>query len=165
MQAIHPVFHASVLEPTLPNTNSNQVQLPPAPVVIDREPEFEISNILDSKIDKCYKACKLFVTCITPCYLQSSRTNSGLLTTTLMLSKRDSPRTCALHWSPALGHSCPWPTPLPSSHGEIPAWAWPCSTSLLHPTAHIFLCYLPSINIGGFPVYYSSSNINWVPPQ
>ena len=59
MQAIHLVFHASMLEPTSSNTIPNRVQPPPAPVVIDGEPEFEISDILDSKIDKRRKACKL----------------------------------------------------------------------------------------------------------
>ena len=59
MQSIHPVFHASMLEPTSPNTIPNRVQPPPALVVIDGGPEFEILDVLDSKIDKQRKACKL----------------------------------------------------------------------------------------------------------
>jgi hypothetical protein len=52
MRAIHPIFHASMLEPTSPNTNMNRIQPPPAPVSIDGEPKFEISDVLNSKIDK-----------------------------------------------------------------------------------------------------------------
>ena len=32
---------------------------PPPPIIIDREPEYEISEILDSKIDRRRKHCKL----------------------------------------------------------------------------------------------------------
>jgi len=59
MKAIHPAFHVSQLEPFTPNTIPNRIQPPPLPVIIDGEPEFEISKILDSKIDKCCRACKL----------------------------------------------------------------------------------------------------------
>jgi Chromo (CHRromatin Organisation MOdifier) domain/Integrase core domain len=59
MRAIHPVFHVSQLEPATPNSIPNRVQPPPPPVTIDREQEFEISEILDSKIDKRRRACKL----------------------------------------------------------------------------------------------------------
>jgi hypothetical protein len=47
-----------MLEPATPNTIPNRVQPPPPPVEIDGEPEFEISEILDSKIDK-RRLCKL----------------------------------------------------------------------------------------------------------
>jgi hypothetical protein len=59
MRAVHPVFHVSQLEPSTPNTIPNRVQPPPPPVIIDGEPEFEISEILDSKIDKRRRTCKL----------------------------------------------------------------------------------------------------------
>ena len=58
MRSIHPVFHVSMLEPATPNEIPNRIQSPPPPVDIDGEPEFEISEILDSKIDKRRK-CKL----------------------------------------------------------------------------------------------------------
>ena len=59
MQAVHLVFHVSMLEPSLPNTIPNRIQPPPAPVVIDGEPEYEISEILDTKIDRCRRLCNL----------------------------------------------------------------------------------------------------------
>ena len=51
MHSVHPVFHVSMLEPTTSNTFSERIQPVPAPVIIDREPEYEISQIVDSKIN------------------------------------------------------------------------------------------------------------------
>ena len=51
MCSVHPVFHVSMLEPTTSNTFSERIQLAPTSVIIDREPEYEISQIVDSKID------------------------------------------------------------------------------------------------------------------
>ena len=47
-----------MLEPTISNTFSERIQLAPTPVIIDGEPEYEISRIVDSKIDRQW-ACKL----------------------------------------------------------------------------------------------------------
>ena len=58
MHSVHPVFHMSMLEPTISNTFSKRMQLAPTPVIIDGEPEYEISRIVDSKIDR-RRACKL----------------------------------------------------------------------------------------------------------
>jgi Chromo (CHRromatin Organisation MOdifier) domain len=58
MHAVHPVFHASTLEPSTLNSVLNRIQPPPPPVIIDEEPEYKISEILDSKPDK-RQACKL----------------------------------------------------------------------------------------------------------
>ena len=58
MHSVHPVFHMSMLEPATSNTFSERIQLAPAPVILDREPKYEISRIVDSKID-CRQACKL----------------------------------------------------------------------------------------------------------
>jgi len=58
MRSVHPVFHVSMLEPATSNTFSKRIQLAPAPVIIDREPEYEISRIVDSKIDRRWE-CKL----------------------------------------------------------------------------------------------------------
>ena len=59
MHSVHPVFYISQLEPCAPNTIPNHVQ-PPAPLIkVDREPKYEIKEILDSKIDwrRCH--CQL----------------------------------------------------------------------------------------------------------
>jgi len=58
MRAVHPVFHISMLEPATPNTFQQHSEPPPAPVIIDGELEYEISKIVDSKIDR-RRACKL----------------------------------------------------------------------------------------------------------
>ena len=59
MRSVHPVFHVSQLEPCVPNMIPNHVQ-PPAPSIeVDGEPEYEIEEILDSKINwrRCH--CQL----------------------------------------------------------------------------------------------------------
>ena len=58
MKAIHSVFHISMLEPAIPNTFLQYSKPLLAPVIIDREPEYKISKIVDSKIDY-WRACKL----------------------------------------------------------------------------------------------------------
>ena len=58
MRSVHPVFHMSILEPAMFNTFSERIQPAPTPVIIDREPEYEISQIVDSKIDR-RQICKL----------------------------------------------------------------------------------------------------------
>ena len=58
MCSVHPVFYVSILQPATSNTFSERIQLAPTPVIIDREPEYEISQIVDSKIDR-WQACKL----------------------------------------------------------------------------------------------------------
>ena len=47
-----------MLEPAFPNEILNHVQSPPPPVDIEGELEYEISEIVDSKIDK-HRSCKL----------------------------------------------------------------------------------------------------------
>ena len=58
MHGIHPIFHVSRLEPSGPNEFPNRTETLPPPVIIDGETEFKISEILDSKINKCHK-CRL----------------------------------------------------------------------------------------------------------
>ena len=48
----------SMLKPTTFNSFSERTQLAPIPVIIDREPKYEISQIVDFKID-CQQICKL----------------------------------------------------------------------------------------------------------
>ena len=59
LHTVHPVFHVSMLEPATPNAIPNQVQPPQPPVFVDGEPEFEIAEVLDSKIDHRCSKCKL----------------------------------------------------------------------------------------------------------
>ena len=60
MCSVHSVFHVSMLKPATSNTfsESERMQLAPAPVIIDGEPKYEISQIVDSKINR-QQACKL----------------------------------------------------------------------------------------------------------
>ena len=51
MHSVHLVFHISMLKPATSNTFSKRIQPAPAPVIIDREPEYKISWIVNSKID------------------------------------------------------------------------------------------------------------------
>jgi hypothetical protein len=48
-----------MLELSTPNTIPECVEPPPPPVIIDRDSEFIISEVLDSKIDNRCCACKL----------------------------------------------------------------------------------------------------------
>ena len=58
IHSIHPVFHISIIKPATPNPFPGWNSVPDPLVIIDGELEYEISSILDSKIDKRHK-CKL----------------------------------------------------------------------------------------------------------
>jgi len=58
LRSVHPVFHVSMLEPHTPSTTPNRTELPPAPVEVEGDLEYEIAEILDTKIDK-RRRCKL----------------------------------------------------------------------------------------------------------
>jgi hypothetical protein len=47
-----------MLEPSVPNEIPHRVQSPPPPVEVQGELEYEISEVLDSKIDR-RRSCKL----------------------------------------------------------------------------------------------------------
>ena len=47
---IHPVFHVSLLEPYVANRFPDRIQPPPPPVVVDGEVEYEVNEILDSRV-------------------------------------------------------------------------------------------------------------------
>ena len=55
---VHSIFHVSMLEPAILNEILNCIQSPPPPIDIQGELEYEISEIIDSKID-CHWSCKL----------------------------------------------------------------------------------------------------------
>jgi hypothetical protein len=48
-----------MLEPSVPNTIPECEQPPPPPVEVGRDAEFEVTEILDSKIDNRCHMCKL----------------------------------------------------------------------------------------------------------
>jgi hypothetical protein len=52
MKQIHNTFHVRLLEPAHPNSFPNRVQPPSPPVEIDGELEYEIAEVVDSKIDR-----------------------------------------------------------------------------------------------------------------
>ena len=47
---IHPIFHVSLLEPHVENKFPGRVVAPPPPDHVDSYPEFEVAQILDSRI-------------------------------------------------------------------------------------------------------------------
>ncbi|MBW0591000.1 hypothetical protein O181_130715 [Austropuccinia psidii MF-1] len=51
-KSIHPVFHISLLEPVKTSSISNEDQRPPCAIVIEEEEEWEVSQILDSKLTR-----------------------------------------------------------------------------------------------------------------
>jgi hypothetical protein len=55
---VHHIFHVSMLELATPNEIPNRTLSPPPPVKIQSELEYEISEVLDSKIDH-RRTCKL----------------------------------------------------------------------------------------------------------
>lgn len=52
LRAIHPVFHVSLLEPHRENIIPHRTISPPPPIEIDGDMEYEVAEILDSKIDR-----------------------------------------------------------------------------------------------------------------
>ena len=57
MHSVYPVFHVFMLKHVTSNSFSERTQLVSALVIIDREPKYEISWIVDSKIN-CQQVCK-----------------------------------------------------------------------------------------------------------
>ena len=60
LRAIHPVFHVLQLEPVEENTIPNRTQPPPPPVEVDGEEQYEIAQILDSKLDRRFRCPLLY---------------------------------------------------------------------------------------------------------
>jgi len=58
MYSVHSVFYVSMLEPAIFNLLPKRTELAPTPVIINKEPKYEISQIVDSKIDY-QQVCKL----------------------------------------------------------------------------------------------------------
>ncbi|MBW0560357.1 hypothetical protein O181_100072 [Austropuccinia psidii MF-1] len=51
-KSIHPVFHISLLEPVKTSTNPNWNQKTPPPIIIEEEEEWEVSQLLNSKLKR-----------------------------------------------------------------------------------------------------------------
>ncbi|MBW0577888.1 hypothetical protein O181_117603, partial [Austropuccinia psidii MF-1] len=51
-KSIHPVSHISLLEPVKTSTTPNRHQGPPPTIIIEEEEEWEVSQILDSKLKR-----------------------------------------------------------------------------------------------------------------
>ena len=51
IRGVHPVFHVSMFEPATPNEIPNQTSSLPPMVEVQGELEYEIAEVLDSKID------------------------------------------------------------------------------------------------------------------
>src|SRR5258708_36937223 len=52
---VHPVFHVSQLEPAFQNPFPHREQPPPPPIELDSKTEYEVSKILNSKLDCHFK--------------------------------------------------------------------------------------------------------------
>jgi hypothetical protein len=50
---IHPMFHVSLLEPYHMSTIIGKIHDPPPPIDVNGEHEYEVENILDSRIFNC----------------------------------------------------------------------------------------------------------------
>src|SRR6266545_7822206 len=58
LQSVYPIFHISMLEPHMPSSIPNHIELPLTPVEVNGELEYQIAEILNTKIDK-RRHCKL----------------------------------------------------------------------------------------------------------
>jgi Chromo (CHRromatin Organisation MOdifier) domain len=72
-----------MLEPTTPHSIPNRVQSPPPPVEIDGETEYEMSEILDKKIDRHQKPYNLLYLVCWAGYEGTDKETSWVLATEL----------------------------------------------------------------------------------
>jgi len=86
MRAIYPVFYVSMIKPAIPNSFQQYSKPPLVPVIINREPEYEISKIVNSKID-CWRAYKLLYKVIWLGYEDTDNDSEWLPTTELEHAK------------------------------------------------------------------------------
>ena len=83
MRYVHPVFHVSMLEPHHESQIPLRHEPPPPPVEVDGELEYEIAEILDSKVDRRRRACKLLYEVRWLGYENTDEERSWLLATEL----------------------------------------------------------------------------------
>src|SRR5258708_3276677 len=82
-RSIHPVFHISQLELAEPDPFPQRTQPPPPPVEIDGDIEYEVSEILDSKLDRRFRGNSLL------CYLVHWSGYEGMEEETSWVSAQD----------------------------------------------------------------------------
>ncbi|MBW0592634.1 hypothetical protein O181_132349 [Austropuccinia psidii MF-1] len=51
-KSVDPVFHVSLLKPVKQTTIPNQHQFPPPPVIVEEQEEWEVAQVLDSKLKR-----------------------------------------------------------------------------------------------------------------
>ncbi|MBW0475866.1 hypothetical protein O181_015581 [Austropuccinia psidii MF-1] len=51
-KSVHPVFHVSLLEPVKKSTIPNQHQFPPPPILVEEQEEWEVAQVLESKLKR-----------------------------------------------------------------------------------------------------------------
>ncbi|MBW0506335.1 hypothetical protein O181_046050 [Austropuccinia psidii MF-1] len=51
-KSVHPVFHVSKLEPVNQSAIPSRHQLPPPPVLVEEQEEWEVAQVLDSKLKR-----------------------------------------------------------------------------------------------------------------
>ncbi|KIN98909.1 hypothetical protein M404DRAFT_30877 [Pisolithus tinctorius Marx 270] len=83
MCLVHPVFHVSQLEATVANPFPNRHQPPPLPVDVNGDLEYEVSEILDSKVDHHHHHCQLLYLVHWAGYENTDEETSWLLATEL----------------------------------------------------------------------------------
>src|SRR5260221_10320826 len=81
--SIHPVFHISQLEPSEPEPFLQHIQPLPPPVEIDSDIEYEVSKVLNSRLDRHFRGNKSF------CYLVRWTRYEGTEEETSWISTQD----------------------------------------------------------------------------
>ncbi|MBW0494637.1 hypothetical protein O181_034352 [Austropuccinia psidii MF-1] len=51
-KSVHPVFHVSLLQPVKQSSIQNHNQLPPPPALVEQQEEWEVAQVLDSKLKR-----------------------------------------------------------------------------------------------------------------
>lgn len=83
MKAVHPVYHISMLEPHQPSSIPGRSSSPPPPIEVEGEIEYEIAEILDSKLDRRRRQCQLLYLVRWTGYEGTDEESSWLLATEL----------------------------------------------------------------------------------
>jgi len=83
MKSVHPIFHVSQLKTSLQSSIPNCVQSLPPPIKVNREVEYKVKEILDSKIDRRRRHCQLLYLVHWAGYAGTDEEMSWLLATEL----------------------------------------------------------------------------------